>query len=169
VGQELADGDRVLARGGELRPVGGDRGVEVELALAGQAGGAGGDQALAHREHVHQRVGLPAAALLLAGPAAVEVRDDVPVHHDADRRAELTAFGEVGAEGLAQRPEPRIAVVFYRGWHEHTLIEAREAWMPHPGRKNNMNEASTPYPLAQARATSMATGTGLLTMSLTGE
>jgi hypothetical protein len=102
VGEQLADGDRVLARGGELRPVGRDRRVEVELALAGQAGGAGRDQALADREHVHQRVGLPAAALLLVGPAAVEVRDDSVVDHHADRGAEFAAFGEIGAEGVEQ-------------------------------------------------------------------
>ena len=61
-------------------------------------------QGLVDGVHVHQRVGLPAAALLLVGRAAVEVRGDVPVYYDADRRAELAAFGEVGAEGVAQRP-----------------------------------------------------------------
>jgi hypothetical protein len=65
--------------------------------------------------------------VLLVGPAAVEVRDDTAVDHDADRRAELAAFGEVGLEGVAQRLEPRVAVAFYRGWHEHILIEARIA------------------------------------------
>ena len=79
----------------------------------GQAGCAGGDQALADREHVHQRVRLPAVALLLVGPATVEVRDDPAVDHDADRRTELAAFGEVGLEGVAQRLEPRVAVAFY--------------------------------------------------------
>ncbi|HXF20327.1 MAG TPA: hypothetical protein VN597_07705 [Streptosporangiaceae bacterium] len=52
-------------------------------------------------------------ALLLVGPATVEVRDDPAVDHDADRRTELAAFGEVGLEGVAQRLEPRVAVAFY--------------------------------------------------------
>src|SRR5439155_7092941 len=105
VGEQLADGDRVLAGGGELGPAGGNRRVEVERALPGQAGRARGDQALADREHVHQGVRLPAAALLLVGPAAVEVRDDTAADQDADRRTELAAFGEVEAEGVAQRLE----------------------------------------------------------------
>ena len=70
-------------------------------------------------EHVHQSVGLPAAPLLLVGPAAVEVGDDAAAGHDADRGAEFAAFGEVGAEGVAQWREPRIAVAFDCGWHEH--------------------------------------------------
>ena len=66
---------------------------------------------------------MPAAALLLVGPAAVEVRDDSVVDYDADRGAELAAFGEVEAEGVAQRLEPRIAEAFDRGlkW-QHVAI-----------------------------------------------
>ena len=123
VGQQLPDGDRVLARGGELRPAGSDRGIEVEPALPGQAGRAGGDQALADREHVDQRVRLPAAAAFLVGPAAVQVRDDAAVDHDADRGAPLAAFGEIGAEGVAQRLEPRIAVAFDRLRHSRSQME----------------------------------------------
>jgi hypothetical protein len=82
----------------------------------GQAGCAGGGQALADREHVHQRVRLPAVALLLVGPATVEVRDDPAVDHDADRRTELAAFGEVawkasrsGSNRGSQWPSTRLA------------------------------------------------------------
>ena len=62
--------------------------------------------------------------MLLVGPAAVEVRDDTAVDHDAHRRAELAAFGEVGTEGVAQRLEPRVAVACYR---DHSLSQI-ETW-----------------------------------------
>jgi hypothetical protein len=84
VGQQLPQGDLVLARGRELRPVGGDGGVEVEAAFADQAGRARRDQALADRESVDQGVWLPGTAGVLVGPAAPEVGDYATVDKQGD-------------------------------------------------------------------------------------
>jgi hypothetical protein len=84
VGQQLPQRDLVLARGRELRPVRGDRGVEVEAALAGQPGRARRDQALADREGVDQGVSLPGTAGILVGPAAPEVGDYLTVYEEGE-------------------------------------------------------------------------------------
>src|ERR1700684_375286 len=63
--EQLAQRTAPLASGAELRPVPGHRGIGVEAVAADQHGRARGDQALAHREHVDQRVPLPRTA---AGP-----------------------------------------------------------------------------------------------------
>jgi hypothetical protein len=95
VGQQLPQGDLVLPRGGELRPVRGDRGVEVEAAQPGQPGRARRDQALADREGVDQGVLLPGTAGILVGPAAPEVGDYAAVDEEGEGCSSLTPFVKI--------------------------------------------------------------------------
>ncbi len=109
VAEQLPQRHGRLARGPELRPVPGYRCVGVEPILADQPGHARGDQPLAHREHVDQRVLLPWPVLLMVGPAAPEIRDHGPAHRQARRGSGLAALGEVGGEGVTQGGEARFA------------------------------------------------------------
>ena len=68
--EELADGDALLARGCELRPVGRDRFVVVDQAPVDEPVHRGGDHALGRGEAHRHRVGLPRRArrVACAGP-----------------------------------------------------------------------------------------------------
>jgi hypothetical protein len=107
VGEEPADRDALLAVGRELRPVGGDGRVEVELAALGQQVGAGGDDALGRGVDDLQGVALPGAAGPRVGDAAPQVDDLPAVQVDADRRAHLLVAGQIRRERRAYSVESR--------------------------------------------------------------
>jgi hypothetical protein len=108
VAEQLPQRHGRLARGGELRPVPGHRRIGVQPALADQPGHARGDQPLADREHVDQRVPLPRPIRPLAGQAAPQIRDHPPAHRQARGRAGLAPLGEVGGKGIPHRGEARV-------------------------------------------------------------
>ena len=90
--------DGVLTGRAELWPVRGDGRVRVKQAAARQASQADRQQALADREHVHQRVLRPIPALLRVRPTAPQVGYDGLVERDADCCAKLAPFPEIRLE-----------------------------------------------------------------------
>lgn len=108
VAHDLRHGDLVLAVGGELRPVPGDRRVEVEIAPVGEHQQRGGRHRLGGRPDVHDRVPLPRGAVLVS-IAAPEVDDRLAPQGHAGAGAQLVALIEVGGEGVSDRLEARRA------------------------------------------------------------
>ena len=102
---EPADGHVAFARLGELGPVLGDGGVEVEPAFLGESVGAEGGQPLGRGEDVDERVAVPLALMVGVVPAAPEVDDGLAVEVDGDGGADLSVLGEVCREGFADRVE----------------------------------------------------------------
>ncbi len=107
VGQQVGHGDIVLARRGELRPVGGDGGLDVEGAELGQPVGAHGRQPLGGRVHEHERVLEPGPARRGVGDATPQVDHLPPPVVGGEGCAHLQAVGEVGLEDLADPFEAR--------------------------------------------------------------
>ncbi len=111
VRQQPAHRRPALAGRRELRPVGGDRGVQVELPPLGEQQRGGRRQALGDRAQHLRGVGRPRhsrcgpAAHLRPGVAAPQV-DHLPAPDvQRERRAELAVVPEVAGEGLPHRLE----------------------------------------------------------------
>ena len=104
--EQPADGDGLLAGGGELGPVGGDGLVEVELAALDEQMGDGGDDALGRREHELQPVRVVGTGALGVGAARPQVDHPLAVVVHGDRRADLAVLVEVADEGVADAFEP---------------------------------------------------------------
>ncbi len=115
VREEVAYEDVLLARGGELRPVHGHRGVQVEQAPVGEDVGAQGHRPLRRRPHVDQRVPLPGAGPGRVGPAAPQVGHGLAADGDGDRGAQFAPVPEVLLERRPHRREAGVAVAF-DGW-----------------------------------------------------
>jgi hypothetical protein len=105
VSQQPADQEALLALGGELGPVGGDRRVQVQFASLDEQQRAGSGRRFGGGINDLQGVVLPRPGGLGIGDAAPQVghRSAVQVH--ADRRAHFRAVGEVRRERLADRLE----------------------------------------------------------------
>ena len=104
------DGDRFLARLGELRPVGGDRLVQVELATIGQQMHARARQPLGPGEHTRQSVLLPRSLTVSVVPAAPQVDHEFAVDPSRHRGTDVAALGEVALELLPHGVERGCAV-----------------------------------------------------------
>jgi hypothetical protein len=101
--EDPADEKPRLAVGGELRPIAGDRRVEVDEAAVDQHVDTGRGDALADRHAIADRVLEPA---LRAGGVAItapEVDDRLAADRDRDRCANLFAKHEILGEGLPYR------------------------------------------------------------------
>ena len=90
----VADGDRRLAVGAELRPVLGDGRVVVDQAAVGQPVDDGRGHALGRREHHGAGVGRPARRAATVGPAGPDVDDGLAVQVDRQRAAAEPAVRE---------------------------------------------------------------------------
>jgi hypothetical protein len=103
----VPDEDAVLAVGRELRPVRGDRCVDVELAAVGEQQGRQRRHGLRRRVDVDDRVAVPRRAVVV-DDATPDVDDQLTVEHDGGRRAHV----ETGVEVRRQRrPHPLEALV----------------------------------------------------------
>ncbi len=109
VPHDMAHLDVLLAVGGEFRPVGRDRGVEVELAAIVQHQRDQECHRLGRRPDVRQRVAFPWLRLLRVGPASPDVHHRLAVDIDGDRRADVGTRIELSREGLEHRLELRLA------------------------------------------------------------
>src|SRR5581483_10535094 len=96
--EEQADRDRLLARLGELGPVAGDGGVEVEQAARDEDVAAKGGSALGAGPDQADRVALPRPARRTIGEAAPQIDDNFPIDSHADGRADLAALLEIALE-----------------------------------------------------------------------
>jgi hypothetical protein len=106
VAHQVADLDVRLAVGGELRPVAGDRGVEIELAAISQNESAKRRHRLGRRIDVDDHILLPGSALRGVGKAAPKVDDRLPFQGRAERGADVCSAGEIVLEHRAGRGEP---------------------------------------------------------------
>lgn len=104
VAEQPAHRDVRLALLCELRPVAGDRRVQVELAPVDQKMRAQRGHPLGRRVHVHQRIALPRArarVVWFLRVAAPQVDDEITVDRRGDGRPQLAALGEIALELLA--------------------------------------------------------------------
>ena len=108
VGHHVAHQHAVLAVLGELGPVMGYGGVEVELAPVGQHQHAGGGHGLGGGVDVDDGAALPGRAVD-AGVAAPQVHHGLAVDGHRRSRTDLQPLGEVGLEGVPHPLEPRLA------------------------------------------------------------
>ena len=107
VGEQLPDGDLLLAVLRELGPVGGHALLEVQVPAAVRHRERHGCHALGGREDRYQGVALPGQAPAPVALAAPQVHDDLAV---ALRRAggpDRSALRELRAEGVGDRSEAR--------------------------------------------------------------
>ena len=111
--QQVPDEHTILAGRRELGPVGGDGGVDVQLAGRGQQVGRERRGPLGRRHGHAQRVLLPRAGALGVGVAAPQVDDRLTVHGDGDRGPQLAPLGEVALELLGDAGEPLVAVALH--------------------------------------------------------
>ncbi len=106
VGEQLSHGDMFLALLGELRPVGGDRLVEVEevARVGGRHGGRG--HALGRGEDRHDRVGPPRQAALAIPQSTPQVHDLLAISEHRHGRTDLFAVTEILSKGVRDGTEP---------------------------------------------------------------
>ena len=110
VTEQIFDGDITLAGGGELGPILGDGGLEIELALVGEAMGTEGAEALGGGPYVDERVAIPGLGAGGVGVTTPEVNDRLAVEGDGYGGADLAALGEVFGEDLADARKAGIAI-----------------------------------------------------------
>ncbi len=110
MGEQMPYENGLLARRGELRPVRGDRGVEVEQAAVGEDVRAERDRPLGGGPDVDQGVPFPGSAASAVRPASPEIGHGPAVDHDGDGRADLVPLTEIRLERAAHRGEPLVAV-----------------------------------------------------------
>ncbi len=121
---QVADLDARLAVGGELRPVPGDRGVEIQLAAVCQKQGGQRRHRLGSRVDVDDGVGLPRPGAGFVGPAAPEIDRGLTVHRGAERRSDVGPVRQVGLELIAYGREPIARETAHRtvGHDRHSLV-----------------------------------------------
>jgi hypothetical protein len=100
VRQQLPDRHRLLPGRLELGPVGGHRGVEIQLFALGQHGRHHRGHPFGRRVHERQRAGVPLPAGLLIGDAAPQVDDLAAADVHRAGGADISALAEVGLEGV---------------------------------------------------------------------
>ena len=153
VGQQVPHQHPLLARGGELRPVRGHRGVEVQQSPVGEDVRAQRRGPLRRGPHVDQRVPLPRACARRVGPAAPQVGHRHAVDRHAHRGAELGPVPEVLLEGGAQCGEPRVAVAVDL-WH----VLGHGPSVGRSGRPDRVGAARTPLNVPTGRTGGKAIG-----------
>ena len=108
VAQHVARGHRLLAGGGELGPVRGDRLVQVELTSVGEDQAAQRGHRLGGRPHVDDGVRLPRPLAVVVGRrAAPQVDDQLAVDGQRHRRPDVALGLEVRLERVPHRLETR--------------------------------------------------------------
>lgn len=105
VGQQPAHGDVLFAGGGELRPVVGDGGVQVQFASLHQEVGAGGRETLGSGKDVLEGVLGPRGAGGQVGDATPQVHHAPSAVVDTQRGAYFTVVTEVGSKGVTDSLE----------------------------------------------------------------
>ena len=110
VAEQILDGDIALAGSGELGPILGDRGLEIKLALIGEAMGTEGAEALGGGPYVDEGVAIPGLGAGGVGVTTPEVDDRLAIEGDGYGGADLAALGEVFGEDLADAREAGIAI-----------------------------------------------------------
>ena len=103
---KLPHRDGAFALRGELRPVAGDRRVEVELTPVGEDERAQRGDRLRRREALHDRVGPERAGVRAVEVAAPQVHHGLAVDEDRDGGADVLTGVEVVPERRAHRLEP---------------------------------------------------------------
>jgi len=119
VRHQLADQDVLLAGRGELRPVPGDRRVDVKLAPVGKHQRREAGHRLGRGPDVGDGALGPRGRPLLVAETAPQVDDDVPVDVQDQRRPQLFAGGQVPRQGQAHRLEPRLTRAMQIGHGRH--------------------------------------------------
>jgi hypothetical protein len=115
-----AERDVALSLGGELRPVRGDRRIEVEQPSLDETQRAGGRDALGRREHERRRVFRPRPLLVAVRQAAPQVDDHAAARVDAAGGADVGSGGEILGERVANPGEARIdAALDASQWRRH--------------------------------------------------
>jgi len=99
--QHHRDGDVLLARLAELRPVARHRGVQIDLPAVGQQMDTGAGQPLGTGVDAGQGVSSPWPQARGVGEATPQIDDEVAFHPDRNRSADVVAIGEVRGEGVA--------------------------------------------------------------------
>jgi len=114
--------DPVLAGLGELRPVAGDRRVEVKLAAIGQDQRAQRGHRLGRGEDVDDRVLLPRLGRGAIPVSAPDVDDRLTVQHHGDRGSDIEALVEVVRQRLGHATEPLVIFALDVG-HAHLCLD----------------------------------------------
>ena len=109
VAEQLAQCHLLLAGGRELRPVAGDRIVEVGGTPRDEHQQCQAGKRLSHREGVDDRVSSPGPSTRCVGPPAPQIHNRTPVEHHRDRRTELAPLGDVLPQRLPDGGEARVA------------------------------------------------------------
>ncbi len=108
VAHEVAYLHPFLSGGGELGPVAGHRGIEVELAAVGEHQCAEEGHRLGGRPHVGQRVGLPGRRPGLVDEPAPDVHHRLAPEEDRHRRPHVGPGVEAGRQRRCHPLEPRL-------------------------------------------------------------
>ncbi len=95
------------------------------MAGVDQLEGEQSHERLADGVEVDERVVSPGRVPVAVGPTARQIDDRVAVDHDAHRRANFTALGEVADELLAHGAESDVALARDRDVHQRTLASLR--------------------------------------------
>src|SRR5262245_20971919 len=113
MGQEVAYGQAFLVRLSELRPVSGDRRVQIEQSGLDEAQRADRADRLTNRIEVNDRIALPRSRPRRVGVAAPEIDDGPAVDVDGQRRAHLEARDERLGERVAHGLERSVTVAVH--------------------------------------------------------
>ena len=105
----MAHLDALLAVGGELRPVLGDRRCEVEFATVGEQERAQGGHRLRAGVDVDDGVGKPGFRPRRVAMSGPQVDHELAFERHRERRTHIAEFGEVALERLAHRLKTRVA------------------------------------------------------------
>ena len=105
----MADENTLLAVLGELRPVGGDRCIQIDLPAVGQNMDAQRAQALGDRIENAHGVFVPRTGARVVPMAPPQIDDFFTLVIDANGTAYLAVFGEVALQRFTHGGEGRIA------------------------------------------------------------
>lgn len=103
--QQLAQGNGLLAGRRKFRPVTGDRGVQLQLALGHQLQGGDGSESLGAGKQIGDGIAVPGFSTVPVSRTGPQIDHRPTADLDAQRRAALLGIIEQCCEGFAYRLE----------------------------------------------------------------
>ena len=113
--EKIADWYVLFTALGELRPVFGHGGIEIQKALVGETVGADGSHTLGGGVEVDDSIAMPEAGAVGVGVTGPEIDHHLAFDHDGYSGADLAVVGEVGEEGFLHGLESTVTDALHFG------------------------------------------------------